>query len=100
MASTAIRSFSYDDESATLFVTFTDGDVYAYRGVQREVHDGFQSAFSKGRYFSAKVRGRYPYIKLPEAARDAGQGTDRRGGHSPSIGHTLRDPSRHERIRP
>lgn len=75
MPSTAIRGFSYDEETRTLFVTFIDGDLYAYRGVEREVHRGFKEAFSKGRYFSAHIRDRYPYAKLPPAARSLAGGT-------------------------
>ena len=98
MPSTAIRRFSYDEETSTLFVTFIDGDVYAYRGVEREVNEAFKEAMSKGRFFAKRVRDRYPYAKLPPAARALVEGTDGRGVHSLSIGHTIRDPSRHERI--
>ena len=75
MPSTAIRGFSYDEVTRTLFVTFIDGDLYAYRGVAREVHRGFKDAFSKGRYFSKHIRDRYPYVKLPQAARHRVEGT-------------------------
>jgi hypothetical protein len=74
MPSTAIRGFSYDDETQTLFVTFVDGDLYAYRGVEREAHEAFKVAFSKGRFFLRRIRGRYPYVKLAEAAGTAGSG--------------------------
>ena len=67
MPSTAIRGFSYDDETRTLFVTFVDGDLYAYRNVEREAHEAFRAAFSKGRFFSRRIRGRYPYVKLADA---------------------------------
>lgn len=65
MPSTVIRRFSYDNETDTLFVTFVDGDVYAYRHVPREVHRAFQDAISKGRFFSRRIRDRYAYAKLP-----------------------------------
>lgn len=68
MPSTAIRRFSYDEETSTLFVTFIDGDVYAYRPVPREVHSAFRNAISKGRFFSQRIRGRYAYAKLPAAS--------------------------------
>ena len=71
MPSTAIRRFSYDEETQMLFVTFIDGDLYAYRGVEREAYVAMQAAFSKGRFFAAHIRGRYEYAKLPPPGEDA-----------------------------
>jgi hypothetical protein len=71
MPSTAIRRFSYDTETETLFVTFVDGDLYAYRGVPEAVHADMGKAFSKGRFFAERIRGRYPYAKLPPPGEDA-----------------------------
>jgi hypothetical protein len=64
MPSTAIRRFSYDTQTQTLFVTFVDGDLYAYRGVPDDVHAAMGRAVSKGGYFAEQIRGRYPYVKL------------------------------------
>lgn len=100
MPSTAIRRFSHDAQSLTLFVTFIDGDVYAYRGVASDVHQGFKEAFSKGRYFSQHIRDRFPYAKLPQAARGPAQGTEARGGRSLNADHANRDGARHERTPP
>jgi hypothetical protein len=71
MPSTAIRRFSYDEETQTLFVTFVDGDLYAYRGVAREVHHAMRAAYSKGRFFARRIRGRYPYAKLSGLGENA-----------------------------
>ncbi len=71
MPSTAIRGFSYDEKTQTLFVTFIDGDLYAYRGVPDEVHANLGRAFSKGSFFAEQIRGRYAYAKLPPAGEDA-----------------------------
>ena len=65
MPSTAIRTFSYDPASRTLFVTFIDGDLYAYRDVEAETYAAMKAAISKGRFFSRRIRGRYAYAKLP-----------------------------------
>ena len=56
MPSTAIRRFSYDEVTRTLFVTFIDDDLYAYFDVPAEVYDGFRSARSRGGYFARAVR--------------------------------------------
>jgi hypothetical protein len=62
--STAIQRFSYDLETQTLFVTFIDGDLYAYRGVEAETYQAMRAAVSKGRFFARHIRGRYAYAKL------------------------------------
>ena len=67
MPSTAIRQFSYDEVSHTLFVTFADGDLYAYSGVEPQLYSQMTRATSKGRFFAYRVRNRYPYRKMPEA---------------------------------
>jgi hypothetical protein len=65
MPSSAIRTFSYDDVSHTLFVTFVDGDLYAYLNVEPKIYGEMQAAPSKGRFFAYKVRNRYRCRKLP-----------------------------------
>jgi hypothetical protein len=71
MPSTAIRRFSYDTETQTLFVTFVDGDAYAYRGVPDEVHAAMGRAVSKGRFFAERIRGLYAYARMPPPGQDA-----------------------------
>ena len=70
MPSTVIRRFSYDEPRRRLRVTFTSGDVYDYDGVPPEVEADFRAAFSKGRFFAARIRDRYPFerveIAVPE----------------------------------
>jgi hypothetical protein len=66
MPSTAIRTFSYDPQTRTLFVTFIDGDLYAYRGVEAETYQAMRAAISKGRFFARRLRGRYAYAKIEE----------------------------------
>ncbi|MDR3497408.1 MAG: KTSC domain-containing protein [Ancalomicrobiaceae bacterium] len=66
MPSTAIRQFSYDEESHTLFVTFIDGDLYAYLDVEPQIYADMQRAPSKGRFFAYRVRNRYGHRKLTD----------------------------------
>ena len=66
MPSTAIRRFSYDDQSRTLFVTFIDGDLYAYLDVEPRTYADMDQATSKGRFFANRVRDRYRYRKMPK----------------------------------
>jgi hypothetical protein len=69
LPSTIIRSFHYLPDRAELDVLFTTGRRYVYRGVPPEAAEAFRSAFSKGRHFNARIRGRYPFEERdPEAA--------------------------------
>ena len=64
MPSTAIRALAYDPDSRTLFVTFTSGEIYAYGEVAPEAYEAFRSAGSRGGFFAARIRDRYPYRRL------------------------------------
>ena len=62
--SAAIREIDYDAERAKLLVRFMSGEQYVYVGVPDEVHRSFLEADSKGRFFQAEIRDRYPVNKL------------------------------------
>lgn len=64
MPSTVIRSFAYRAEAGELEVTFTTGRRYLYRDVPAEAAEALRAAFSKGRHFNARIRGRYPFAEL------------------------------------
>jgi hypothetical protein len=62
--SSAISQIDYDAGRAKLLVRFISGERYVYVGVPGEVHRSFVEADSKGRFFQAEIRDRYPYNKL------------------------------------
>jgi hypothetical protein len=62
--SSNIRSVGYDPVSQTLEVEFHSGSIYQYSGVPETIYQGFMCAASKGSYFHAHVKGRYPYTKV------------------------------------
>ena len=62
--STAISEIDYDADRAKLLVRFASGERYVYVGVPGEVHRSFVDAESKGRFFQAQIRDRYPFNKL------------------------------------
>jgi lysyl-tRNA synthetase class 2 len=62
--SSAIREIDYDAGRAKLMVRFTSGQRYVYVGVPGEVHRSFVEAESKGRFFQAEIRDRYPYNRV------------------------------------
>ncbi len=64
MPSAAIRRYSYDEETRTLFVTFIDGDTYAYFDAPPGLYQDFRAATSKGGFFARRVRDKYRYQRL------------------------------------
>jgi hypothetical protein len=70
MPSSVIRCFAYDRDRAALDVTLVSGRRYRYFLVPSYVAQGFGEAFSKGRYFNARIRDRFPCEEL-EAASEA-----------------------------
>jgi hypothetical protein len=64
MPSTAIKAISHDAMTDALFVTFVDGDTYAYQAVPLPVFQAFRAARSKGRFFAYEIRNRYRYRRL------------------------------------
>jgi lysyl-tRNA synthetase class 2 len=62
--STAIRAIDYDETNRRLRVRFVSGQRYEYDGVPPRVHRSFLEAGSKGRFFQAEIRDRYPFRKL------------------------------------
>lgn len=70
MPSASIARFDYDEGTETLSVWFVaNGRRYNYQGVPLETYEDFRRAFSKGRFFNAHIRDRYPYrwIRSPKS---------------------------------
>jgi hypothetical protein len=61
MPSTVIRSYRYDEASATLVVVFQSGRRYRYLDVPAETVEQLRAAFSKGAFFNARIRSRFAY---------------------------------------
>ncbi len=70
MPSTVIRRFDYHPAHAALDVEFVSGRLYRYAGVSAEVAKAFRSAFSKGRFFNARIRDHYPCTELSPEPED------------------------------
>ena len=62
--SAAIQEIDYDAERAKLVVRFQTGERYVYVGVPAEVCRSLREAPSRGRFFRARIRDRYPYNRL------------------------------------
>jgi lysyl-tRNA synthetase class 2 len=70
MPSQVIRSFAYDADSAALDVTFVTGRRYRYFLVPPHVAESLRNAFSKGRYFNARIRDHFPCEELPASGEE------------------------------
>ena len=66
MPSTVIRRFDYDPAAQALAVEFVSGRRYLYRKVPETVAQAFCSAFSKGRFFNARIRDHYACEEIEE----------------------------------
>ena len=64
VSSSNISSVGYDANSSTLEIEFHSGGVYQYEGVPQSEYDVFIAADSKGKYFNANIKDRYPTVDL------------------------------------
>jgi hypothetical protein len=64
VASTNLRSIGYDAASMTLEIEFNDGGVYQYSRVPEGVYNSLMGAVSKGAFFHAHVKDRYPTYRV------------------------------------
>lgn len=61
--SSTLTSAGYSTEESVLDAEFHHGAVYRYFLVPEAVYEGLVNAESKGRYFNAVIKGRYPFEK-------------------------------------
>lgn len=63
--SSNIHSFSYDEDTKTLKITFIKGGrEYEYYGVPRMIYDGMVLAPSRGKYFHQFIRYKYKQAEV------------------------------------
>jgi len=61
VSSTAVLRIDWYSESETLVINMRDGSRLMYTGVPQGVYEDFVAAGSKGGYFNAEIRNRYPF---------------------------------------
>lgn len=62
--SSVIKNWFYNQVEKKLKVTFQNGSVYEYEGIEPDVYDSLCEAESHGKYFSQNIKNNYPYTKL------------------------------------
>jgi hypothetical protein len=63
VASSMMLSVGYDEDHAVLEIEFVTGHVYRYHAVPKRDWQGLMEAPSKGRYFDAHIRDKYPTVR-------------------------------------
>ena len=64
VSSSLLKSVGYDSDGKLLEVEFRSLAVYAYWEVPLWAYEGLMTARSKGRYFDARIRDRYPFQRV------------------------------------
>ncbi|MFN3658577.1 MAG: KTSC domain-containing protein [Pseudolabrys sp.] len=77
MPSRVIATFDYEPEHARLTIAFVSGRVYQYYAVPVAVAVEFRQALSKGAFFNARIRDRFPCRDVTPSDRSAPPGTAR-----------------------
>lgn len=74
VVSSNVKWIEYSAEKQELKISFKTNSIYRYDGVPHEIVEGFLTpGVSIGKYFAQKIKGQYPYEKLPpeeEKAQD------------------------------
>ena len=68
MPSTVIRAFDYDPAERRLDVKFVSGRRYRYFEVPLETYEQMRRSFSKGEFFNANIRDRFPFAAAEQDA--------------------------------
>ena len=61
--SSNIEQIGYDPESEVLNIKFSKGSTYAYFGVSQQAFNEMEKAESVGKFFFAKIRGKFEFKK-------------------------------------
>jgi hypothetical protein len=64
VASSNILSVGYDEPSQTLEVEFSNGTIYQYYNVGRNLFEQFMEAASKGQFLNTYIRNAYPFSRI------------------------------------
>ena len=64
VSSSNLESIKFDGTAGELFVRFKGGGVYKYANVSVALFENFMDSPSKGKFFHANVKGKFPYQKV------------------------------------
>lgn len=64
VASANLQSVGYDAHHQTLEVEFRNGAIYQYYNLPQFMYERLMEASSKGQFFNAQIRNRFPYSRV------------------------------------
>lgn len=64
VASSNLQSVGYDAHHQTLEVEFRNGAIYQYYDFSQAMYEKLMEASSKGQFFNAQIRNRFPYSRV------------------------------------
>lgn len=64
VVSSNVAAVGYKESANELYISFLNGSVYVYRGVDASVHTQLLAAPSKGKFVWREIRDVYPYDQL------------------------------------
>jgi hypothetical protein len=63
-----LAAVAYNDDWRQLYLQFRSGEIYCYRDVPAEEHQGLLAADSKGEYARSHAFNRYSYQRIRAAS--------------------------------
>lgn len=69
LSSGKLKSAGYDESVRVLEIEFTNGDVYEYKGVSREIFRQLMSSPSPSSFFEDKIDEQFSGKRLPRTGR-------------------------------
>ena len=69
LSSTLIARIAYDEEARTLRISFRNAALYCYFDVPAREYEALKAAPSAGRYYNARIKGRYSCAYDPARRR-------------------------------
>ena len=61
--SSNVKSVGWNPDDKTLSVEFSDGSIYNYSDVEKDIHEGLVSAKSVGSFLHKHIKGKYKHSK-------------------------------------
>jgi KTSC domain len=62
-----LAAVAYVPKTATLYLRFRSGEIYAYFDFPEALYQEFLQAESRGRYFLSHIRGRFRYQRIAQS---------------------------------
>ena len=64
VTSSNLLAIGYDPSNETLRIRFKNNTIYDFYNVPLKLYEGLMNANSKGKYFQAYIKDKYPYNKV------------------------------------